>query len=182
MNFTMQSSLLIATLALVGCSDFFEKPGTPLADAAHRGDVAAIRTLVAGGADPNAIGPDGGTALHWAARGGHPIGPHRCSEAGDRVSVVVALLDLGADPDIVDRRRTIPGGSSGWTALHVALRHEQFRTATLLLERGADPNILSQQRRSVLAMAAAERAPRELLELIMARGFDAQIARRPPRQ
>jgi uncharacterized protein len=183
MRFVLQSSLIVAAIVCTGCLNFFEAPGTPLAEAAHRADVAAVRTLIAQGADPNAFGPDGQTALHWAARGGCPIGPHRDTpEAGDRLLVVATLLDLGADPDLVDRRRTIPGGSSGWTSLHMALRHEQFRTAALLLERGADPNILSQQRQSALAMAANEGAPTELLHLLLARGFDAKMARRPPRR
>lgn len=180
MNFTRQSSLLIAAVATTGCITFFEAPGTPLADAAHRADVAAVKALIRQGADPNTYGPDGETALHWAARGGHSIGPHRDKpETGDRLLVVATLLDLGADPNLVDRRRTIPGGSSGWTPLHMALHHEQFQTAALLLKRGADPNILSQQRQSILALAANERAPRELLQLILARGFDAEMAQRP---
>lgn len=180
MHFVGQSSLLMAMVATTACIDFLDAPGTPLADAAHRADVAAVRQLVANGADLNAYGPDGQTALHWAARGGHPIGPHRdTSEAGDRLLAVATLLDLGADPNLVDRRRTIPGGASGWTPLHMALHHEQFHTAALLLERGADPNILSQQRQSVLSLAANERAPRELLQKILARGFDAERAQRP---
>lgn len=153
MNFIRQSSLFIAVMVMGGCISFLDEPGTPLADAAHRGDVAALRALIADGADPSAFGPDGQTALHWAVRGGHPIGPHRDTpEAGDRLLVVDTLLDLGADPNLVDRRRTIPGGSSGWTPLHVALHHEQFRTATLLLQ------------------------------LLLTSGFDAERARRPGRR
>src|SRR3972149_206289 len=36
-----------------------------VADAAMRGDAAAVRTLVAEKADVNATQPDGATALHW---------------------------------------------------------------------------------------------------------------------
>ena len=88
------------------------------------------------------------------------------------------LIDLGADVNAVDRRGAIPGGSSGWTPLHVALHHEQFATAARLLERGANPNIRSHQGASVLAMAADEGAPKTLLEQILARGFDPRQAPR----
>ena len=40
---------------------------SPIADAAMRGDVAAVRTLIARRADVNAAQGDGMTALHWAA-------------------------------------------------------------------------------------------------------------------
>lgn len=180
MRFAVQSSLLIIVLAGAGCMRIFDKPGTPLADAAHRGDITAIRALVAAGADVNAFGPDGQTALHWATRGGHPLGPHKCTrDDEDRTQVVATLLDLGADLNLPDRKRTIPGGSSGWTPTHMALHHEQFQTATLLLERGADPNILSQQRTSLLTLASREGAPRELLALLLARGFDTEMTHRP---
>lgn len=180
MRFAIQSSLIVIAIATTSCMRIFDTPGTPLAEAAHRGDIAAIRTIVAAGAEVNAFGPDGQTALHWAARGGHPLGPHKCTrEDEDRTQVVATLLDLGADPNLPDRKRTIPGGSSGWTPTHMALHHEQFQTATLLLERGADPNIVSQQRTSLLTLASREGAPRELLELLLARGFDTQMAHRP---
>ena len=39
----------------------------PVADAAMNGDVEAVRTLLAGGADVNTAQGDGMTALHWAA-------------------------------------------------------------------------------------------------------------------
>jgi ankyrin repeat protein len=83
--------------------------------------------------------------------------------------VVSALLDAGADINAVDRRAALPGGSSGWSALHIALHHEQFKTAALLLERGAQAGLRSRQGTSVLAMAADEGAPKELLQAIVAR-------------
>lgn len=153
-----------AALGASNCAIFFEEPGSPLADAAHRGDIAAIRALIARGADPNGYDATGNTPLHWAARGGHPLGPHRCAgEAPNRVEVVSVLIDLGADPNALDHRASIPGGSSGWTPLHMALHHEQFATAAKLLARGADPGIRTKQGHSPLAIAADEGAPRTLL-------------------
>jgi hypothetical protein len=60
----------------------------------------------------------------------------------------------------------------------VALHHEQFRSARLLLEQGADPNILSDQGMSVVGIAAAEGAPKELITLMMEKGFDPQKSHR----
>jgi ankyrin repeat protein len=184
MHFIKQSSLLIFMRATVmftaltvsitfgGCTFFMEEPGTPLARAAHEGNIDQIRALLAAGANPNEYDASNQTALHWAARGGHPFGPHFChGEVDTRSDVVSALIDGGADVNAVDRRGAIPGGSSGWTPLHVALHHEQFNTALVLLKRGANPNIRSHQGASVMAMAAEEGAPTTLLQELLARGF-----------
>ena len=64
------------------CSLFWEVPATPLHAAAARGDVARIRELVKDGADINAQDDLGATALYWAARGGHPLGPHTVRHRG----------------------------------------------------------------------------------------------------
>jgi ankyrin repeat protein len=182
MRFILQSSLIAAVAAGPGCALFLEQPATPLQRAAARGDIPAVRALIAEGAEIDRPDHLGATALYWAARGGHPLGPHRCrGEATDRPAVTTALLDLGANPNIQDRRPRGFGRSSGWTPLFVALHHEQFQTAAVLLQRGADPNIRSDQGLSVMEMAAAEGAPRELIALIVARGFDPQrAARREP--
>ena len=180
----LQSSLLcsiaIAALLSSGCAFFWEQPGTPLGQAAHRGDLTAIRTLIAGGSNPNAFDATGQTALHWAARGGHKIGPHHCiGEDQERLAIINALVDGGADVNATDRRGAIPGGSSGWTPLHIALHHEQFITAARLLELGANPNIRSHQGKSIMEMAAEEGAPKELLAQLLEKGFDPQQARTP---
>src|SRR5688500_4642103 len=52
---------LLATAAL---------PQSPVADAAMRRDIAAVRTLLKQRADVNAPQGDGMTALHWAAKHG----------------------------------------------------------------------------------------------------------------
>jgi ankyrin repeat protein len=171
--------LLALLAATSSCASFFEQPTNPLHRAAWTGDVTAIRSLVAQGSDVNATDPQGLTALYWAARGGHPIGPHRCGgEDADRPAVLAALLDLGAHINAQDRRPRIPGGSSGWTPLFVALHHEQWTSATLLLERGANPNILSDQRLSAMEMASAEGAPRALIDVMLAKGFDPALTHR----
>ena len=138
MNFVMRSALLLAVTTGSACSIFWEVPATPLQDAAWRGDVAAIKQLVKEGADVNAADDMGATALYWAARGGHSLGPHRCKgEEPGRPEVIATLVELGADP-----------------------------------------NILSDQGMSVVSVAAAEGAPRELIALMMEKGFDPQRMRR----
>ena len=42
-------------------------PESPVADAAERGDLVAVRSLLRQGADVNAAQGDGMSALHWAA-------------------------------------------------------------------------------------------------------------------
>jgi uncharacterized protein len=175
MNFVLRSSLLIAIATAAACSNFWEVPSTPLNEAAWRGDVAAIRQLVDEGADVNAVDDMGATALHWAARGGHRPGPHPCRvEDPARPDVIAALLALGADPNVQDRRPKGFGRSSGWSPIFVAVDHGQFESARVLLEHGADPNLLTDQGMSVLSMAAAERAPRDFVELLVDKGFDPQ--------
>ena len=92
--------------------------------------------------------------------------------------MIAALIELGADPNIQDRRPKGFGRSSGWTPLFVALHHEQFTSARVMLEHGADPNILSDQGMSVVAAAATEGAPKELIALMLEKGFDPQRTRR----
>jgi ankyrin repeat protein len=170
----MRAFMLLTVAALsgaAGCAWFWEMPGTELGRAAHRGDIPAIRELIAGGANPNEFDITGQTALHWAARGGHPFGPHDCQgEARGRDEVIAVLVAGRADLNLPDRRGEIPGAASGWTPLHVALHHQQFATAARMLALGADPNIRSHQGKTVLSVATDQDAPAELLRAIVDQG------------
>ena len=179
MRFFIQSSLIAwAIVTGVSCAMFYAVPASPIHEAAWKGDLTRIEQLVKDGANVNAVDPSGETPLYWAAQGGHPVGPHRCGhEEPGRAGVNKALIDLGADLNVQDKRPRTPGGSSGWTPLFVAVHHQQFKTAEARLQAGANPNIRSDQGMSVMEMASAEGAPRELIELIVAKGFDPQIAK-----
>jgi len=168
-------AILFALLTAVsGCATFYEKPSTPLAAAAWAGDLKTVRRLVSEGADINQEDAVGGTPLHLAARGGHALGPHSCRNEDDaRSDVVAAMIELGADVNARDRRPRVPGGSSGWTPLLVALHHGQFKIARVLLDHGADANIKSDQGMTALKMAEVEGAPKDLLELITSRTLHA---------
>ena len=95
-------------------------PESPVADAAMRGDIEAVRALLKDGADVNAAQGDGMTALHWAA------------EAGD-VEMVGMLLYAGANLQGVTRL-------GDYTPLHLATKAGKESVAALLLEAGADPS------------------------------------------
>lgn len=80
--------------------------GTPLTWAAFKGHNASIRTLIELGADPNQRGTFGGPS-----HGQGVIAIHLAAQAGQR-DAVVALLDLGADPLVLD---DLHGGNAlGW--------------------------------------------------------------------
>lgn len=124
---------------------------TPVADAAMRGDLDAVRTLVRSGEDVNAAHGDGMTPLHWAAELGHGemaallaragahtgaltrIGEytplHLASRSG-ATEVVRVLLDHDAAPSV----RT----GAGVTALHYAAGAGATGVIELLVEAGAD--------------------------------------------
>ena len=76
-----------------------------------KGDVAMVELLVEAGADANATGPDGRTALMYAAM-------------FDRAEVVEALLRLGARADLT--------AADGSTALQCAKAMGAVRTAARL--------------------------------------------------
>ena len=92
---------------------------SPVAEAAERGDLEAVRTLLREGADVNAAQGDGMTALHWASEGG-------------RIEMAETLIRAGGDLEAVTR-------VGRYTPLHLAARAGMPATVGLLLAAGADP-------------------------------------------
>ena len=86
-------------------------PAPPLLEAAQAGDRALAEQQLLQGADANQRGPEGETALHWAADKGH-------------TEVLRLLLAHGADVNAVD--------GDGLSALHYAALADQRAAAELL--------------------------------------------------
>lgn len=88
-----------------------------LIEASLHGHLAAVRTLLDQGANVDAKGSGGATALMMACWWGH-------------LDVVKLLLDRGANVNAK--------GPDGYTALMEAARYGRFEITELLLQRGAD--------------------------------------------
>ena len=124
----------VVSLAGLALAPISAAVDAPVADAAMRQDVEAVRGLIARGADPDAAHGDGFTALHWAV------------QQGD-VEIVTLLLDAGAD---VEARTRL--GSH--TPLHVASRSAQAAAVRALLAAGADARAVTATGATALHFAA----------------------------
>ena len=102
--------IMLVSMAMTGC-------GTPLHNAAYRGDINAVKTLIEQGADVNAREHPGVTPLHTAAGEGH-------------ANVVTLLIEKGADVNAKSRR--------GYTPLMFAAMYGHADVAKFLIDRGAD--------------------------------------------
>ena len=155
-----------------------------VADTAMRGDVAAVRTLIAAKADVNAPQNDGATALHWAVfkgnremaetlirAGANPKAANRegvtplwlASVNGD-AAMIRALLDAGADPN-----EALPLGR---TPLMLAARTGHVDAMRVLLDGGANPNAADTLRGTTPLMWAADEGHETAIQLLIARGAD----------
>ena len=164
-------------------------PDSPVADAAMRGDIEAVRTLVGQGADVNSAQGDGMTALHWAAERGDdalarllvhagasvyavtrlgdytPL--HLASKAG-RAAVISTLLEAGADPTA----KTTTGGA---TALHFAAGAGSAESVTALLARGADADVRESSWGQTPLMFAASAGRIDAARALIAHGADVSL-------
>ena len=162
-----------------------------VADAAMRGDVAAVRALVATKADVNAPQKDGSTALHWAAHRGNAelinllirsganvkaatregVTPLWLASVNGDATAVGALLEGGADPN-----EKLPLGR---TPLMIASRTGNVAAMTALLDKGADPNAREALRGTTPLMWAADEAHAPAVTLLVARGADVKARSNP---
>jgi len=159
-----------------------------VADAAARGDITAVRALIAQKSDVNAPQADGATALHWAVfksnkelvdillkAGANPKAANRegstplwiASVNGD-AATIEALLTAGADPN-----EKLPLGR---TPLMTASRTGNIAAMKVLIDRGADVNARETQRGTTPLMWAADEGHAAAVKFLIDRG--ANIAAR----
>jgi uncharacterized protein len=177
---------LLATMVLAAFVTAAGPPEAPMADAAQRGDLEAVRALVRGGADVNAAQGDGMTALHWAADRGDAelasvlLYAGANPEAGTRIGrytplhiaarqarrdVVRVLLGAGANPVA----RTT---NSGATPLHLAAASGDPEIVSAMLEHGADPDITEGAWGQTPLIFAASNNRTEAIRVLLAAGAD----------
>ena len=124
------------------------EPG--LIEIVERGDRAAALAMLAKGANPNTPGPDGTTALMWAA-------------ANDDVELVRALVKAGADVKAKNH--------FGTSAITEAAILGSAPIIDVLLKAGADANFTNPEGETPL-MAAARSGKVEAARLLIEAGAD----------
>jgi uncharacterized protein len=159
-----------------------------VADAAMRGDAAAVRTLLQQHADVNAPQGDGMTALHWAAaqgdaalaaallkagaspaagtRVGRHTPLHLAAKEG-RAAIVRLLVDAKADVNALT--------TTGAAPLHFASSSGSREAVAILLAAGADPNAREPQWGQTPLMFAAGAGRTDVVRELMAHGADASL-------
>jgi ankyrin repeat protein len=155
-----------------------------VADAAAKGDKAAVRTLLAQKADVNAPQVDGATALHWAiyrddeelvdllirsganvkAANRDGVTPLAMASLYGKPAMILKLLKAGADASEV--------GPNGQTALMLAARNGNPDAIKVLVEGGAKVNARETLRGTTALMWAAEQKHPLAVKALLAGGAD----------
>ena len=173
---------------LLATTMFSAPPDTRLADAAMKGDRAAVLALLKPGVDANAAQGDGSTALHWAAYRGDvemtqallkagasvkavtrigSMSPLFMAAKGGNAAVIEALLKAGGN--------ALEANANGTTVLMTAASTGNADAVKVLLDHGADINAkdLTNGQTALMFAAAVNRAA--VIKTLIARGADANV-------
>jgi ankyrin repeat protein len=173
--------MVLCLAAIAGASAAGE---SPLLDASERGDRAAAVKLLASGADVNAPGADGTTAIMYAAANDdlelvrvlikaganvklkNQFGTSALTEAAiiGSAPIIDALLKAGADPNTRN--------PEGETPLMAVARAGKVDAAKRLLEAGADINAKEEFGGQTALMWAAAQSQAEMVQLLASKGAD----------
>src|SRR5262245_8546177 len=148
---TRGTVISLATALFLFITNFTLGAGRPdIADAAMRGDKAALRSLIQQKADINAAQIDGATAVHWAVYKGD-------------AEIFDTLIAAGARVDVTNRE--------GVTPLQMASLYGQPAMIEKLLKAGANPKQKGPAGETMLMLAARNGNP-EVIQLLLAAGVD----------
>ena len=175
----------VAAAVLVCLAVGLSAASSEVADAAMRGDDAALKTLlVRRGVDVNAPQPDGATALHWAVYRDDAAMLDQLLRAGAKPNVTnrvgmtpLAMAALYGSAPIVDRllkagadvKATGPNGES---MIMYAARNGRPETLRLLIEAGGDVNARERVRGTTALMWAVAQKNAKAVEVLLAAGAD----------
>lgn len=147
---TANRILLSASLALILP---LALQASPLTDAAEAGNERDVTRLLDSGADVNARGDEGDSALHTAVWEGH-------------IAIVRLLLTRGANVNAKNKK--------GETPLHWAAEKGLLDIASLLLEKGAALNAKDEDDQTPLHYAA-EKGRAQLTAFLLKKGADPRL-------
>jgi ankyrin repeat protein len=186
----MKIPLLVATLA-------FAIPSggptvvSPVADAAMRGDTAAVRALIRKGANVNVAQGDGMTALHWAASHGDAreiqllVGAGAKVEAKTRNGAYTPIIFAARNGHAAAVRALLaakanPGAmtSTGAYPLHFAAGVGDTATIDALLDARANINAVDTALKQTPLMWAAAANRVAAVKLLAAKGADLKATSR----
>jgi ankyrin repeat protein len=184
MRFNLSLAGLAAVLAPVLYLSVLNGANAPVADAAMRGDLNAVKALLAQKEDVNLPQADGATAIQWAAyrddlamadvliaaganvklpnRNG--VTPLRLAATNGSAAMIRKLLAAGANPN-----ETYLGGE---TPLMYAAKNGNPEAVKALIDAKADVNAREKIRGTTPLMWAAEQAHPEAVALLVAAGAD----------
>ena len=160
---------------------------TDVADAAQKGDRAAVQKLIQQKADVNAAQVDGATALHWAVYKQDPEMVDLLIRAGANVKAAnrtgVTPLEMAAmygNAIVLDRLIKAGAdakqkGPNGETMVMFAARSGNAQAIKVLLEAGADVNVRETIRGTTALMWAVEQKHPEAVKALLAAGADPSI-------
>jgi ankyrin repeat protein len=164
---------------------------SPVADAAMKGDKAALRALLQQRADVNAPQADGATAIQWAAykgdleiadlligAGANVKTPNRegatplyLAGISGNAAMIDKLLKAGADPN--------ESGPQGESPLMLASRSGNVEAIKVLLDHKAEVNAKDKLRGTTPLMWASEHAHPAAVKMLIERGADVSAASAP---
>ncbi len=177
--------LLSLAAAGVLAAAFAQAADSAIADAAQKGDKAAVRTLIQQKANVNAPQIDGSTALHWAAQlgdlemadiliraGANPSAANRAgarpllaASVNGQAPMIDRLIAAGADPNVAL-------DSSSDTALMIASRTGKVDAVRMLLDHGAKVNAKETWGGTTALMWAASEKHPDVVKLLLERGAE----------
>jgi uncharacterized protein len=170
--------VVIATALVAGAGK------SELADAAQRGDRAAVQKLILQKVDVNAPQVDGATALHWAVYRQDTELADLLIRAGANVKAVnrtgvtpLAMASLYGNAALIDRLIKAGGdakqkGPNGETMLMFAARNGNPQAVQVLIEAGAEVNARETIRGTTALMWAIEQKHPEAVKVLLAGGAD----------
>jgi ankyrin repeat protein len=174
----------IAALSVFLSTAGFGSTRSEVADAAMRGDTAAVRGLIQQHADVNVPQADGSTALHWAVYRDDLETTNLLIRAGANVNArnregasVLSLACINGNAAIIetllragtDANERLPNGE---TPLMMAARTGNVAAITTLLNHGSDVNAKESLRGTTALMWAAAQSHPAAVRVLIEHGAD----------